>query len=100
MLSPYRADHVGSFLRPAELLDARRAQHLPDELQAIEDRQILRVLERQKEIGFEVFTDGEFRRTNFMSDFTDAVEGFDFGDAVSRKWSDDISKSCAAPARR
>ena len=46
------------------------------ELQAIEDRQILRVLERQKEIGFDVFTDGELRRTNFMSDFTDAVEGF------------------------
>jgi 5-methyltetrahydropteroyltriglutamate--homocysteine methyltransferase len=35
---------------------------------------------------FEVFTDGEFRRRNFMSDFTDAVEGFDMGDAVSRNW--------------
>jgi 5-methyltetrahydropteroyltriglutamate--homocysteine methyltransferase len=92
MSSPYRADHVGSFLRPAELLDARRAQHSPAELQAIEDRQILRILQRQKEIGFDIFTDGEFRRTNFMSDFTDAVEGFDFGDAVSRKWSDESQK--------
>jgi len=50
-------------------------------LQAIEDRQILRILQRQKEIGFEIFTDGKFRRSNFMSDFTDAVEGFDFDDA-------------------
>ena len=85
MSSQFRADHVGSFLRPAELLEARRAQKSPRELHAIEDRQILRVLERQKEIGFDVFTDGELRRTNFMSDFTDAVEGFDFGDAVSRQ---------------
>ena len=89
MSSTYRADHVGSFLRPAELLEARHAQKSPAELQALEDRHILRVLQRQKEIGFDAFTDGEFRRTNFMSDFTDAVEGFDFGDAVSRKWSED-----------
>jgi len=93
MLSPYRADHVGSFLRPSELLNARRA-HLPaEELQAIEDREILRVLRRQEEIGFDVFTDGEFRRTNFMSDFTDAVEGFDFEVAVPRNWNDDAPQN-------
>lgn len=92
MSSQFRADHVGSFLRPAELLDARRAQKSPEELHALEDQQILRVLERQKEIGFDVFTDGELRRTNFMSDFTDAVEGFDVGDAVSRRWSEDTNK--------
>src|SRR6516164_4820953 len=85
MPSLYRADHVGSFLRPAELLDAR-ARRSSAELQATEDRHILRILNRQKELGFEVFTDGEFRRTNFMSDFTDAVEGFDMGAAVSRQW--------------
>ncbi len=93
MPSPYRADHVGSFLRPAEVLDARHAQKSPAELQAIEDRHIGRVLQRQQEIGFDVFTDGEFRRTNFMSDFTDAVEGFDFGGAISRAWSDDAQNS-------
>lgn len=93
MSSPYRADHVGSFLRPAELLDARRGHNSSEELQAIEDRNILRVLQRQMEIGLDIFTDGEFRRTNFMSDFTDAVEGFDFGDAVSRKWSDDAQET-------
>jgi len=84
-----RADHVGSFLRPSELLNARRAQLPAQELQALEDREILRVLQRQKEIGFEIFTDGEFRRTNFMSDFTDAVEGFDAEVAVARSWNDD-----------
>jgi len=92
MPSNLRADHVGSFLRPSELLNARRAQLPPEQLQALENRHILRVLECQKDIGFEVFTDGEFRRTNFMSDFTDAVEGFDFGDAVRRTWKDDPHK--------
>lgn len=98
MPSPYRADHVGSLLRPHELLEARSAQQPRAELQAIEDREILRVLQRQKEIGFDVFTDGEFRRTNFMSDFTDAVQGFDFGDAVSRNWSDAQKTSQPQPA--
>jgi len=87
MSSTYRADHIGSFLRPAELLEARRnAAADPDRLRILEDQHSLRVLSRQKELGFEIFTDGELRRRNFMSDFTDAVEGFDLGDAVSRAW--------------
>jgi 5-methyltetrahydropteroyltriglutamate--homocysteine methyltransferase len=84
--TPYRADNVGSFLRPKELLEARVAGD-PERLREIEDRAILRVLAKQKELGFEVFTDGEFRRSNFMGDFTDAVEGFDFGDGLPRSWS-------------
>jgi 5-methyltetrahydropteroyltriglutamate--homocysteine methyltransferase len=98
MSSPYRADHVGSFLRPAALLAARSAQACPAELEAIEDRHILRVLEKQKEIGLDVFTDGEFRRSNFMSDFTDAVEGFDFHEAVPRAWKDEEQKTEAQTA--
>ena len=87
MPTPYRADHVGSFLRPADLLEARRnASVNAEQLRAIEDRHIQRVLAKQKELGFEIFTDGELRRRNFMSDLTDAVEGFDLGDAVSRTW--------------
>ena len=83
----YRADQVGSFLRPKELLEARMADPPnPERLREIEDRAILRVLEKQKELGFEIFTDGEFRRSNFMGDFTDAVEGFDFTDGLARKW--------------
>lgn len=96
MKSSYRADHVGSLLRPAELLEARRAGAAADEVQAIEDRHILRVLGRQKDIGLDAFTDGELRRTNFMSDFTDAVEGFDFGDAVPRTWSGEAQKSVSS----
>ncbi len=87
MPTQYRADHIGSFLRPAELLQERRHPAFdPQRLQALEDEHILRVLNEQKELGFEIFTDGELRRRNFMSDFTDAVEGFDMGDAVTRSW--------------
>jgi len=87
MAKEYRADHVGSFLRPQDLLQARSTAHThPDGLRALEDKHILAILDRQKELGFELFTDGELRRRNFMSDFTDAVSGFDFGDAVARTW--------------
>ncbi len=81
----FRADHVGSFLRPAELLDARHSAN-PVQLRELENQHIRRVLAKQKELGFEAATDGEFRRRNFMSDFTDAVEGFDLSGAVGRNW--------------
>jgi 5-methyltetrahydropteroyltriglutamate--homocysteine methyltransferase len=86
MAASYRADHVGSFLRPPELLEARAAGVSAARLRELEDAHIERVLARQQELGFEVFTDGELRRRNFMSDFTDAVSGFDMGDAVARSW--------------
>ena len=98
MGSTYRADHVGSLLRPAELLEGRRTQLPQEKLQEIEDRHIVRVLARQNEIGLDVCTDGELRRSNFMSDFTDAVEGFDFDAAVSRHWNDDQKDASSAPA--
>jgi 5-methyltetrahydropteroyltriglutamate--homocysteine methyltransferase len=86
MAVPYRADQVGSFLRAPDLLQARQSPGNAEKLRALEDQHILRVLAKQKELGFEIFTDGELRRRNFMSDFTDAVEGFDFSDAVARNW--------------
>ncbi|HKW66495.1 MAG TPA: hypothetical protein VJP04_04355 [Terriglobales bacterium] len=87
MPAQYRADHVGSFLRPPELLEARHnASGDAERLRELEDRHITRVLNKQKELGFEIFTDGELRRRNFMSDFTDAVQGFDLADAVARSW--------------
>jgi 5-methyltetrahydropteroyltriglutamate--homocysteine methyltransferase len=87
MAARYRADHVGSLLRPPDLLQVRTAASADSErLRQLEDAHIRRVLARQKEIGLEIFTDGELRRRNFMSDFTDAVEGFDMGDAVARSW--------------
>src|SRR5438552_13877473 len=85
MPTKYRAEHIGSFIRPSELLEAR---HDPttdaSRLQALEDTHIQRILKKQQELGFELFTDGELRRSNFMSDFTDAIEGFDLGDATAR----------------
>jgi 5-methyltetrahydropteroyltriglutamate--homocysteine methyltransferase len=94
MSTEYRADQVGSFLRPQELLEARRnAAENPQRLREIEDREILRVLAKQKELGLKIFTDGELRRQNFMSDFTDAVEGFDMGDAVARSWRKALAKA-------
>ena len=68
------------------MLQARHNSASAEKLRALEDQHIKRVLAKQKELGFEIFTDGELRRRNFMSDFTDAVEGFDFGDAVARNW--------------
>ena len=93
MSTPYRADQVGSFLRPKDLLEMRKSAVAgSEELRALEDRHILGVLAKQKELGFEIFTDGELRRRNFMSDFTDAVEGFDLADAVARSWKAGQSK--------
>jgi len=99
MPSRYRADQVGSLLRPPELLEARASGAPdPERLRALEDRHILRVLDKQRELGFEIFTDGELRRRNFMSDFTEAVLGFDMGDAVGRTWQ--AGQAAQAPVSR
>lgn len=87
MTALYRADHVGSFLRPQELLETRiNAVADPERLRELEDLHIQRVIAKQKDLGFELATDGELRRRNFMSDFTDAVDGFDLGDSTARVW--------------
>ncbi len=82
--NPFRADHVGSFLRPGALL-AARAAGAPD-LRALEDREIVRILAKQQELGFRIFTDGELRRAGFMSDLVEAVDGFFTGEADTREW--------------
>jgi methionine synthase II (cobalamin-independent) len=87
MTSFYRADHVGSLLRPNALLDARNDPGVPHErLTAIEDRHILDVLQKQKAAGFTIFTDGELRRTGFMSDFYESVDGLDPEYDLDRTW--------------
>lgn len=87
MAGKYRADHVGSLLRPAELLQARSGERVDrQQLRALEDKHIQRVLQRQKELGLKIFTDGELRRRNFMSDFNESVEGIDEGDNLQRSW--------------
>jgi 5-methyltetrahydropteroyltriglutamate--homocysteine methyltransferase len=87
MASKYRADQVGSLLRPKELLDLRHDLNTPPEiLREKEDQEILRVLGRQRDLGFKIFTDGELRRHGFMSDFHESVEGLDMQAAIDRKW--------------
>jgi 5-methyltetrahydropteroyltriglutamate--homocysteine methyltransferase len=79
MTNAYRADHVGSFLRPPELLEAAAAhveQRISgDELRRIEDDAILRVLELQRQVGLEIFTDGEYRRSWFAGAWRASIKG-------------------------
>ena len=79
MATPFRADNIGSLLRPAELIEARTAHRekrlSTEQLREIENRSILQALELQKSAGVEVFTDGEYRRGNFMADFTSSLDG-------------------------
>jgi len=76
---PFRAEHVGSLLRPQALLDARKkflAGELPaEELRPIEDAAIREIVKRQEEVGLRVVTDGEFRRTNWHMDFLCQIGG-------------------------
>jgi 5-methyltetrahydropteroyltriglutamate--homocysteine methyltransferase len=76
---PFRADHVGSLLRPANLLKAREdhaAGRIPlDELRGIEDDAIRDVVRMQEEIGLQSATDGEFRRTSWHMDFIYQLQG-------------------------
>jgi len=76
---PFRADHVGSLLRPPILKDAR-ARHergeISDEyLRTVEDAAIERVIARQAEIGLRSATDGEFRRAMWHFDFLERLDG-------------------------
>jgi 5-methyltetrahydropteroyltriglutamate--homocysteine methyltransferase len=92
----FRADHVGSLLRPAELLQMRHAGVPLELLRKAEDEYILRAIQRQKEVGLDILTDGELRRRNFMSDFVDAVAGFDIDKAIGRSWSGTDSASAVS----
>jgi len=76
---PFRADHVGSFLRPKELLDARERYRKgaisKADLRQAEDRAIRDIVRLQEDLGLQGVTDGEFRRTYFHIDFLEQLEG-------------------------
>ncbi|HTU11817.1 MAG TPA: 5-methyltetrahydropteroyltriglutamate--homocysteine S-methyltransferase [Allosphingosinicella sp.] len=78
---PFRADHVGSFLRPKALLDARAARAegriTAEELRAAEDVAIRDVVRFQEQLGLKGITDGEFRRTFFHTDFLLQLDGIE-----------------------
>ena len=77
-IPPYRADHVGSLLRPPELLQAREDfandRISADELRAIEDDAIRDVVKLQEDVGLQSATDGEFRRAQQHADEPEEVE--------------------------
>jgi methionine synthase II (cobalamin-independent) len=87
----YRADHVGSFLRPPALLEARAA-HAEGRLAAAslreaEDRAILTMLEVQRRAGLDVLSDGEYRRGMWITGLPAAVDGFGPGTMLNiRRW--------------
>ncbi len=77
---PFRADHVGSFLRPKFLLDAREQYFVQksitaEQLRAVEDKAISEIVQFQQDVGLQSITDGEFRRTYFHIDFLAQLGG-------------------------
>ena len=85
----FRADHVGSLLRPAALLEARAAYAEGrlglDALRQAEDSAVLEAIRLQRDVGLGIFTDGEYRRGSWLTDLADAVEGF-VPDRVLLEW--------------
>src|SRR5262245_53177449 len=78
---PFRADQIGSLVRPPKLLDARDALKAGRidraALRAAEDEAVLDVLKMQRDVGMPVYTDGEMRRDAWQTVFSEAVDGFD-----------------------
>ena len=76
---PFRADHVGSLLRTAALKAARgsheRGEIGADELRAVEDEEIIKLIRRQEAVGLRSITDGEYRRASWQTDFLVGLDG-------------------------
>ena len=87
MAQDFRADHIGSLLRPPEVLEARAAHNegrvTAEQLKEIEDKAILNAIEMQRQVGINVFSDGEYRRSWFSAAFADSI-GFLDNDARGR----------------
>jgi 5-methyltetrahydropteroyltriglutamate--homocysteine methyltransferase len=101
---PFRADHVGSLLRPAALKEARAKFAKGDidaaALKDIEDREIERVVAKQAEIGLKLATDGEFRRSWWHFDFFRGLQGVDLIEAPPIKFHGVVTKSEAIKINR
>lgn len=80
MEPPFRAEHVGSLLRPAELREAFRAfsagSITAEKFREVQDRSIRDAVALQENLGFQGVNDGEFRRASYWSHFVEATEGF------------------------
>src|SRR5690625_4849174 len=79
--APFRADHVGSLLRPERIKQARadyqNGNITYDELRAVETEEITRIVDKQIEVGLELVTDGEFRRRFWHTDFLEHLNGIE-----------------------
>lgn len=77
--APFRLDHVGSFLRPERLKEARSkfndGEITAEELERVENEEIIALIEKEKELGLKSVTDGEFRRAFWHLDFLEHLEG-------------------------
>jgi 5-methyltetrahydropteroyltriglutamate--homocysteine methyltransferase len=84
---PARFDHVGSFLRPQYLLEAREQKAkgtiTPAALRLVEDKAIAEIVQFQESVGLKSITDGEFRRTYFHTDFLEQLGGVEVGIPVT-----------------
>ena len=78
-IAPFRANHVGSLLRPPELIAARSKREKGEinaaQLREVEDRSIRDAVKMQEDVGIRGITDGEFRRTLWHADFLSQIEG-------------------------
>ena len=78
---PFRADHVGSLLRSAALKEARAKREkneiAPEQLKAVEDREIEALIRKQEAVGLKSITDGENRRKSWQTDFISALPGIE-----------------------
>ena len=85
---PFRADQVGSFLRPKELMDAREKLKQGDldraALREVEDRLITELVKMQEAAGMKAVTDGDFRRTSWSGDFLTAIDGVQMRSTTER----------------
>jgi 5-methyltetrahydropteroyltriglutamate--homocysteine methyltransferase len=83
MSTPFKADHVGSLLRPKRLLETRAGVQSgtlpPEALRAVEDEEIRRAVALQKDVGLKLCTDGDFRRRHWFMDFIERIDGIRFG---------------------
>lgn len=77
--APFRLDHVGSFLRPERLKEARAkfnaGEITAEELERVENEEIVALIEKEKELGLKSVTDGEFRRAFWHLDFLENLDG-------------------------
>ncbi len=98
---PFRADHVGSLLRPKPLQEARAAWKAgtlpPAALREVEDRCITAAIARQQDIGLRAATDGEYSRAYWHYDFVAGLDGVELSKSLNKRSSSRAARRLATP---